>query len=874
MSAESEPESESESEAEFVPESAAETEFVSEAVVSETESEHVPESESVPEPEPEIVSEPEPELVPESEPEEPDSPDPESAAEPEPLPEPDPDPEPATPTPTRPAPRARPLVLLATALASLLILCAPSSRLIDDPAGLWLMIGAPACVYFGIARRVVSTPDGAALLAVGFGILHDLAVLLALDLIGPLIGEQRPLELLPITVSLSLATILVGAFAPQGDRLELPPGWSHRRGFVPVLALGAVVLLFSVAGPIRLNNGFGSGVSIAAMVLIVASLILLLFRQGYAIAAVETGIYCAAAGILLLTSLRGWLITGHDIQTEYAYFSEVFTSGRWHPDANGNAYYACISVTLLPVAFTHLTGISDVNVFKVVEPLLFAITPVLLFRSVRNVAPHMVAVLSAIFFIIFPTFSVDMTYMSRQEIAFIFVGCIMLAVTERERGLRARRVAFAVLTAGVVVSHYSSGYIVIMVGFFAVLADFGLRLWSWLRRRALRGRKAAGRRQRRAPRPAGSAAGMVVPWWLVVFAAATAFVWAGPVTHSSGQVQTTVSAALSQLSGKESSGFFAPQQTDAQLLAGYKSSTVSITAKDRARSVYWPLSLVDEYATPTVGTQYQPLTDLGRRIQSAGVDVTDGNVLLRSLDDRSYELLILVGLFGVWFAGRRLFVAGREQVLLALGALGMLVVLTVVPELSVDYGILRAFQEGMFWFAPFMAAGLVWVCGLARRWAKPAVGVGVAALASTMTGVVPQVTGGYFGILSMANNGQYYDIHYPTAAELAGAQWLNNLVVAEKQSTGTAPIVQADYFTYDTMQTVFSGPTIPDILPQWLRPGSYVFVGSTMIRGGEVSNRLNGVTVTYRYPTRLLNTQYNKIYASDGAQVYGPEMNN
>jgi hypothetical protein len=76
------------------------------------------------------------------------------------------------------------------------------------------------------------------------------------------------------------------------------------------------------------------------------------------------------------------------------------------------------------------------------------------------------------------------------------------------------------------------------------------------------------------------------------------------------------------------------------------------------------------------------------------------------------------------------------------------------------------------------------------------------------------------------------------------------------------------------MQTVFTGPTIPDVLPQWLRPGSYVFVGSTMIRSDQVSNRINGTVVTYTYPMQLLDTQYNKIYASSGAEVYGPEMNN
>jgi hypothetical protein len=99
-------------------------------------------------------------------------------------------------------------------------------------------------------------------------------------------------------------------------------------------------------------------------------------------------------------------------------------------------------------------------------------------------------------------------------------------------------------------------------------------------------------------------------------------------------------------------------------------------------------------------------------------------------------------------------------------------------------------------------------------------------------------------------------------------------VTSTGQRTGTEPMVQADYFAADNLRTAFTGPVLPDILPQWLRPGSYVFVGPTMIRSDEVSNRINGQIVTYRYPDQLLDTQYNKIYASDGAQIYGAEMNN
>jgi hypothetical protein len=431
--------------------------------------------------------------------------------------------------------------------------------------------------------------------------------------------------------------------------------------------------------------------------------------------------------------------------------------------------------------------------------------------------------------------------------------------------------------AGVVLSHYSTAYVILIVCGIAVAVDLPLRAWRRLRRRradtADRG-SAGERASRRIPRLLEPGEKTTVPWWAVLAMAALAVIWSGPVTHTGGQVRTTVSAALTQLEGNASSGYFAPAPSSRQLLADYEKGALTDTAADRAKGVYWPLSSISNSQTPVVGTQYQPLTAAGRWLQRHGLDVSGGNVLLRSAADRGYELFVLAGLLAVWLAGRRLLRPRRDQVLLSVGGLGMLVVLTVVPQLSVDYGILRAFQEGMLFFAPFMAAGLLWLSTLARRLARPVLVAVVAGIAAVMTGVLPQLTGGYYGIIPMANQGQYHNLHYPTVDEQIGAAWLASRVRTDQGSIGYTPIVQTDFYTYDTLQTVFTGPVLQDIAPQWLRPGSYIFVGSTVIGEDEVSNRLDGQAVTYRYPTGLLDSLYNEIYANAGAEVYAPEMNN
>ena len=39
--------------------------------------------------------------------------------------------------------------------------------------------------------------------------------------------------------------------------------------------------------------------------------------------------------------------------------------------------------------------------------------------------PQAVALLSAVFFVAFPTFFTDMTFLGRQEVAFLLLGCAM-----------------------------------------------------------------------------------------------------------------------------------------------------------------------------------------------------------------------------------------------------------------------------------------------------------------------------------------------------------------------------------------------------------------------------------------------------------------
>jgi uncharacterized membrane protein len=775
---------------------------------------------------------------------------------------------------------ARQWILLGTAFACVLEVSGPPAPLFADLVGLWLVLGAPAAVWYGVATKVVSSGDGAVLLSLGFGLMTDMIALLGLNEVLPWIGgDPRPLSLIPIAATLAGVVIVLGALLPEASESRFAQWRPSTRELLRVGLPGLLVLALSIAGPVRLNNGFSDDVSEAAMVAVTALLVAVFLLPRLSAGATELALFLGGLGLLLLTSLRGWLITGHDIQKEYYYYQLAFGYERWEVHTFSNAFNACLSITLLPVALSKLTAISGVYVFKLVIPVLFATTPAMIYRSVRNVAPHRVAVLSAIFFVMFPTYFTDMPYLGRQEVAFVLLGCAMLLVTDVGPRLRNRRLAFLALMAGLALAHYSTTYVVILVLAVSVLVDLVLRLVSWPRAR----RTPTGANSRAARRRSRETS--VLAWWMLPVVAAIALLWAGPLTGTAGQLTSTLSIAAQEVAGNDSgqsassgtsfSLFGGAGETDQQRLADYRAATIADSAQARAKGGMLPTSMAYTAATPYVAPAQVPATSVGQALNSLGIDVSGINALGRNMVAYVMQLLIVLGLIATWLHRRKGFEPVRDQVSMTIGALVMLAALTLVPQLSVDYSVLRAFQQGIFFFGPFMALGLMWALSWLKKWSTPAVVAVTAAMTLFLTGALPRVTGDFAAPLSLYNSGQYYDIYYPTTAEYAAANWLERQVKASTVSSAAGsetktpgPEIQTDQYTYNRLQTLLYSDVKSNIYPTVLSDNAYTFLGPETVDQGIVTIFYRGDLISYRYPTALLDQAYNAIYASNGVEIY------
>jgi len=693
---------------------------------------------------------------------------------------------------------------------------------------------------------------------------------LAADVVLPLVGLRRPLDPIPVVALGDILTI--GAYLL---RRRYPAERTARIGITALkpeesrLLVGSGIgVALAVLGANRLNNGAGDQLSLAALVTAVLTLVfLLLWRHKIREAATSVVLYLLSLSLLLMTSLRGWFVTGHDIQTEYQVFQLTVAHGRWDIAAFHNAFNACLSITILPAELSRLIGVAGPYIYKVFFQLIFAACPVLVYTIARRYWPVSVAMLASIFFISFPTFFTDMPFINRQEIALIFVAVAILAVTNESWGVRRRSITLVVASAGVEVSHYSSMYLLL-----------GTMLVAWIMQATMRlhhrSRRSPGAHA--GPPPWAQAASSVNVRSLLAVCALT-FAWGYLATQSAGAVLTDAESAISGLLGHSTGArssnvgyslLFWRTPTSQQVLNDYTNAAAKLAEATRRDTTYIaPPTDPSAHNLRAVSQPLLPLTTPGRLLSKVGIPVAGLNSVIRLTAAQIEQLFVGAGIIALLLARRLRKQVGWEFFCLACGSVVGLVAVTILPNLSVDYGVLRVFQQALIIIAPILVTGAMAIfrpLGDKRAaFATAAIGLGI--FIST-TGLLPQVLGGYPAQLSLNNSGQYYTNYYMSPADVAGVQWLSG-------QSGVLPSgMQATHFSnrflFTTPSTVTGQQFIEDAFPVLLRSHAWVIVDRSILHTDVATASYDGDLIPYRYPTGILRASKNLVYNNGDMEIY------
>ena len=252
---------------------------------------------------------------------------------------------------TRLVPRAS--AALGLALAAAFVGLDLDVPVVRPVLALVLLLGVPTLVLHRRSGLVSDSRVARLCYAFGTSLLALIVVGLVLNAVLPRVGVDHPLA--PRVLALAWLALDLGLLAWRPTvPLVGPVAWSRvlRRTvdarLEPAQALAGGALVLAVLGAVRLNNGAGGGMALAAEALAAAALLVLMLRREGALGRDVRTVFLVAAGLLLATSLRGWTITGHDIQAEFLAFRLTNDAQQWHMGALENAYNACLSVNILP----------------------------------------------------------------------------------------------------------------------------------------------------------------------------------------------------------------------------------------------------------------------------------------------------------------------------------------------------------------------------------------------------------------------------------------------------------------------------------------------------------------------------------------------
>ena len=147
-----------------------------------------------------------------------------------------------------------------------------------------------------------------------------------------------------------------------------------------------------------------------------------------------------------------------DAWIEYYYAHLVYKNGIWDPSIPGN-HNAMLRITILHPIYSLLLNIELSDVFRIVHPLLYSITPLAVYISFKRQTNEKIAFLSSFFFTSVFSFYVMLSRNTRTGIAELFIALFILLMTDKNITGAKRSLLSLIFVSSVIVSHYGTSYV-------------------------------------------------------------------------------------------------------------------------------------------------------------------------------------------------------------------------------------------------------------------------------------------------------------------------------------------------------------------------------------------------------------------------------
>lgn len=298
------------------------------------------------------------------------------------------------------------------------------------------------------------------ILTVGLSISFSLFFGLALNALLRAIGYDRPLSMVPLLVSFSLAAVILAVIAylrNRGITFSFAT-FKLTNQEKAILIMPALFPLLSIVGMRVMNLTDNNVILMTLLFLIPAYIVFILFyRNKISQSIYPVLIYFIGISLLLMLALRSNHIVGSDIHEWYYVFQMTLENGHWRilgPDILD----ACLSISLLPAIYQNFLNMNTEYLFKLLYPVLCSISPLVVYIIAKKYIGDFWAFLASLFFMSQVVF-LSTTGSSDTSMAVLFFGLSTMVLFHDGMSDFNKRLLFIIFAASCIVSHYSATYI-------------------------------------------------------------------------------------------------------------------------------------------------------------------------------------------------------------------------------------------------------------------------------------------------------------------------------------------------------------------------------------------------------------------------------
>ncbi|MGP8321375.1 MAG: DUF2206 domain-containing protein [Methanosarcinaceae archaeon] len=283
---------------------------------------------------------------------------------------------------------------------------------------------------------------------------------------------SEPLSLEPLLISFTFILMILAFVAYKQSRNDF--NINHIFNFkIDVKDKSIFLLIFPVSFPIMailgtylMNTQENNIVLLAMLFLIPVYVVAIVYlwdrvpKNAYPMAILMIGI-----SLLLMHGLTSNYLNGRDVHGEYYVFRLTTNNLHWDISNYQHAYNACLSIAILPTVYKILLGIDGLYVFKIVYPLLGGLTPLVCYIIFKKYIGDKYAFLASFFFMAQTPFIYTLQSATRTELAILFFAIAMLVLFDEEVSNMKKKILFLIFMSAIVVSHYSTSYIFLIMLF-------------------------------------------------------------------------------------------------------------------------------------------------------------------------------------------------------------------------------------------------------------------------------------------------------------------------------------------------------------------------------------------------------------------------